>query len=65
MTVRLLTTETRRRLEEVIERLGKGEEVSLKERIQLKKYATHIPFIAGKVTQALRKQESLNADGLI
>mgnify|MGYP007063848138 CR=1 FL=1 len=65
MTVRFLTTETRRRLEEVIDRLGKGENVSLEERIQLKKYAVHIPFVAGKLTQAMRKRESLEADGLI
>ena len=65
MSLRMLTTETRRRLEQVLERLGNGEEVSLEERIQLKKYATHIPFIAGKLTQALRRRESLETDGLI
>ncbi len=65
MTVRMLTTETRRRLEEILNRLGNGETVSLQERIQLKKYATHIPFIAGKLTQALRKRESLEKDGII
>ena len=65
MTLRILTTETRRRLEKVLERLGNGEEVSLSERIQLKKYATHIPFMAGKLAQALRKRESLELDGLI
>ena len=65
MTQRMLTTETRRRLEEVLCRLGNGEEVSLEERIQLKKYAIHIPFVAGKLTQALRKREALDADGLI
>ena len=65
MTVRMLTTETRRRLEEVLERLGNGELVSLEERIQLKKYAVHIPFVAGKLTQALRRRKSLDADGLI
>ncbi len=61
----MLTTETRRRLEEVLTRLGNGEKISLEERIQLKKYATHIPFIAGKLTQALRRRESLETDGLI
>ncbi len=65
MTLRMLTTETRRRLEEVLYRLGNGETVSLEERIQLRKYATHIPFIAGKVTQALRRRASLDADGLL
>ncbi len=65
MAVRLLTTETRRRLEEIITRLRTGEAVSLKERIQLEKYAIHIPFIAIKVTQAIQHRESLDADGLI
>ena len=65
MTLRILTTEPRRRLEEVLKRLSNGGEVSLEERIQLKKYATHIPFVAGKLTQALRKRESLEADGVI
>ena len=65
MSIRMLTTETRRRLEEVLDRLGNGKTISLEERIQLKKYATHIPFVAGKLTQALRKRESLKADGLI
>ena len=65
MTVRMLTTETRRRLEGILNRLGNGETVSLQERIQLKKYATHIPFIAGKLTQALRRRESLEKDGII
>ena len=65
MTVRMLTTETRRRLEKIIDRLGKGEAVSLEERIQLKKYAIHIPFVAGKVSQAMRRRELLEMDGLI
>ncbi len=52
--MRMLTTETRQRIESIIERLQKGQPVSLKERIQLKKYATYIPFVAGKLSQALR-----------
>ena len=65
MTVRFLTTATRRRLEEIITRLKTGQTVSLKERIHLKKYSIHIPFIAKKVTQALQYRESLDADGLL
>ena len=65
MTVRMLTTKTRRRLEKILDRLGKGETVSLEERIQLKKYAIHIPFIAGKVTQAMRRRELLELNELI
>ncbi len=62
---RMLTTKTRRRVEELISRLATGEPVSLKERIQLKKYALHIPFVAGKVNQALKNRESLDKDGLL
>ena len=65
MSIRLLTTETRKRVEEIINRLATGKKVSLEERVQLRKYSTHIPFIAGKVTQALRIRASLDADGLI
>ena len=65
MSVRMLTTKTRRRLEEIIERLALGESVSLKERIQLKKYAMHIPFLANKLANALSQREALDADGLI
>ncbi len=61
----MLTTETRRRLEEILERIAQGETVSLDERIQLKKYSLHIPFVAGKLIQALRKRESLESDNLL
>ncbi len=57
MTLRMLTTETRRRIEGIINRLASGDSVTLEERIQLKKYSTHIPFIAGKLSQALRTRE--------
>ena len=56
--MRMLTTETRLRLEEILSRLANGEEVSLEERIHLKKYSLHIPFVAGKLAQALRTRES-------
>ena len=65
MTVRLLTTGTRRRLEEIISRLKAGQTVSLKERVHLAKYSIHIPFIARKITQAIQKRKSLDADGLL
>ena len=65
MTIRMLTTETRRRLEKILARLSNGETVTLEERIQLKKYATHIPFISGKLTQALRRQKPLDTNRLI
>ena len=65
MTVRLLTTQTRRRLEEIIKRLREGKAVSLEERIRLKKYAIHIPFIANKLTQAIQHRDSLDENGLI
>ncbi len=59
MTVRMLTTDTRRRVENIIERIASGEHVTLEERIQLKKYSMHIPFVAGKVAQAIRRREGL------
>tara|TARA_B100000700_G_C14370850_1_gene545893 strand:- start:99 stop:281 length:183 start_codon:yes stop_codon:yes gene_type:complete len=54
----MLTTDTRLKLEEIINRLAEGQIVSLEERIQLKKYAIHIPFVAGKLAQAIRQRES-------
>ncbi len=57
MTLRMLTTETRKRIEEIIERLATGDSVTLDERIQLRKYSIHIPFVAGKIRQALRRRE--------
>ena len=63
--MRLLTTETRMKLEEILNRLSNGSSVSLNERIELKKYSSHIPFIAGKLSQALKKRELLENDGLI
>ncbi len=65
MPIRMLTTETRKKVEEIIRRIGNGNNVSLDERIQLRKYAIRIPFVAGKLAQALRKRESLDKDGLL
>ena len=55
--MRMLTTETRRRIEEMIERLANRDTITLEERIQLNKYSQHLPFIAGKINQALRRRE--------
>ncbi len=57
MTIRMLTTDTRRRIEAIIDRIAHGHHVSLEERIQLQKYSTRIPFVAGKLSQALRKRD--------
>ncbi len=54
--MRVITTETRRRLENIISRLNNYEQVSLTERIELSKYSKHIPFIAVKLNQALKKR---------
>tara|TARA_Y100001968_G_C19383864_1_gene731764 strand:+ start:226 stop:405 length:180 start_codon:yes stop_codon:yes gene_type:complete len=54
--MRLLTTITRRRLESLIERLAQGENVTLEERIELKKYSLYVPYIAGKLNRALTIQ---------
>ncbi len=62
---RTLTTDTRRKIEEVISRLAKGGSVSLDERVKLDKYSTYIPFIAGKVSRALKQREILEDNGLL
>ncbi len=63
--MRMLTKETRARLQEILTRLANGDEVTLGERIQLQKYSKHIPFIAGLVKQALLKRGFLENQGLI
>ncbi len=63
--MRMLTTETRNRLQEVLSRLANGHSVTLEERIQLQKYAKHIPFVSGLLLNALRRREELEKDGLI
>ena len=65
MVFRTLRTDTRRRVEAIIHRLATGEPVSLEERAQLRKYALHIPFVAGQLRRALKHREELEADGLI
>ncbi len=63
--LRLLTTKTRQRVEEILSRLERGKEVSLEERIQLKKFAMHIPFIAGKLNQAIKKRQFLESQNFM
>ena len=58
MSLRTLTTKTRRQIEKIIQGLANGEEVSLEDRIKLNKYALHIPFIASKLDKALAKRNS-------
>ncbi|WP_320674779.1 hypothetical protein [Prochlorococcus sp. MIT 1341] len=58
MALRMLTNQTRQKLQEILSRLELGDSVTLEERIQLNKYSLHIPFIAGKLAQALRKRDS-------
>tara|TARA_Y100001968_G_C18949712_1_gene522622 strand:+ start:27 stop:209 length:183 start_codon:yes stop_codon:yes gene_type:complete len=58
----ILSTDTRLRLEEIISRLSSGKLVTLQERIELSKYSSHIPYIAGKISQALRKRDSSEVD---
>ncbi|WP_320676776.1 hypothetical protein [Prochlorococcus sp. MIT 1300] len=51
----MLTTTTRLRLEKLIERLEKGEQVTLNERIELHKYAIRFPMVAGKLSRVVHK----------
>ena len=60
MTIRMLTTDTRKRIEEMIDRIANGKHVSLEERIQLNKYSKHIPFVAGKLSQAIRRRDTFS-----
>ena len=61
----MLTTKTRRRIEKILDRLGKGRTVELEEIIQVNKYALHIPFIAKKLKKAQEKRIYLEKNGLI
>ena len=56
--MRVITTKTRRKLENILSKLSNSEEVSLLERIELSKYSRHIPFIATKLNQALKKRNT-------
>ena len=55
MALRMLTNQTRQKLQEILSRLELGDSVTLEERIQLNKYSLHIPFIAGKIKKALEE----------
>ncbi len=63
--MRMLSTNKRLEVEKIINRLSKGEEVSLNERIKLDKYALHIPFISRKIKLALLNRSVLEKEGLI
>ncbi len=65
MSIRSLTTETRRRIEKLIYKISKGQPITLKERIQVEKYSLHIPFIASKLKKAQKNRCILEHDGLI
>ena len=58
--MRKLTTQTRLRIEKLISRLRTGDQITLEERIKLKKYSTYIPFIAGKLNRAINDRVDLN-----
>ena len=58
--MRMLTTETRKKVENIINRLAQGDVISLSQRIELSKYARHIPFIAIKIDQALKTREEIS-----
>ena len=49
----MLSTQTRLRLDVLIERLSKGDVMSFEERVQLHKFARRYPMVAGKLHQAL------------
>ncbi len=49
----MLTSQTRTKLFNIIERISKGQEVSLKERVDLHKYAIRHPIITGSIKHAI------------
>ena len=56
----MLSTKYRLELTDICCRMitDDGVEVSLEERIQLNKYSKHIPFVAGKLSQAIRRRDT-------
>ncbi|WP_413440141.1 hypothetical protein [Synechococcus sp. MIT S1220] len=52
----MLSTQTRLRLQNILQRLAAGKTVSLKERIELQKYSDHDPTVAAWLRRARRQQ---------
>jgi hypothetical protein len=60
----MLSTSTRLRLQEILERIGTGAPVSLSERVYLQKFADRDPSVASWLRRARRRQQGQPRDGL-
>ncbi|MCH9713921.1 MAG: hypothetical protein ACNA8O_10560 [Cyanobacteriota bacterium] len=60
----MLSTSTRLRLQEILERIGAGAPVSLSERVYLQKFADRDPSVASWLRRARRRQQGQPRDGL-
>ena len=54
----MLTTSSRLRIQEILTRIAKGEEVSLQERIYINKYATRDPNVSAWLRKASHIQQN-------
>ena len=61
----MLTTSSRLRILEIIQRLSNGDEVTLQERINLKKYASRDQTVYSWLKKALRFQQKIKSSNPI
>jgi hypothetical protein len=60
----MLSPQVRLRLHAVLQRIARGEPVSLQERIELQKHADRHPTVAGWLRRARREQQGAPGDGI-
>ena len=60
----MLTPATRLRLQEILQRMGQDQPVSLEERIYLQKFADRDPTVAGWLHRARREQQAHCGDSV-
>jgi hypothetical protein len=60
----MLSTSTRLRLQEILERISSGRPVSLSERVYLQKFADRDRTVASWLRRAQRRQQGPPADGI-
>ena len=58
----MLSSSTRLRLQQILDRIGRGELVSLQERIYVQKFADRNRTVADWLRQARRRQQALSGD---
>ena len=60
----MLSSTTRLKLQQIVDRIGRGDLVSLHERIYLQKFADRHRIVADWLRQARRQQQAACGDGL-